>query len=176
MRLSASLMGAAGGGAATGAAGEAPDVRAGVKAPRAGAGAGLEELATCAKAAGETAKAAKPIAAAANMAPTRRTPPASCAGQSGVNLHAKPTDAFVRLDRLNSEPFFRSHCIRQTPASSFHSVNPISTECNRFLSAYAGRHLAARVSSPMSAGRRSLLTVMHNFDPYYRFRYPGLYS
>jgi len=77
-------MGAAGGGEATGAGVEAPAACGGVKGLRAGAGAGLEELATCAKATGgePIAVAAKPIA---NAPQNRRQQRSARASQSGVN-------------------------------------------------------------------------------------------
>src|SRR5580700_8398816 len=129
MRLSESFMGAAGGGEATGVGVEAPAACGGVKGLRAGAGAGLEELATCARAAGGTANAATaaPIAAA-NMGPNRRDQRSARASQSGLSPWAQPICALTRFNRLNSAPtasgspslrflFTKSHFHRMQPDS-----------------------------------------------------------
>src|ERR1700733_10900845 len=101
MRLSASFMDTAGGELMDTAGGDAMGAGVETGADCCGRAVG----GACARATGEKPNAApaKPIAVA-NMAPNRHAPPASCAGQSRVDLHAQPTGAVARLDRLNSAP------------------------------------------------------------------------
>src|SRR3984885_10780 len=73
----------------------------------------------------------------------RRETAAACVRPAQANrasTHARRRWARLR-DWIGSIPL---PLHQAAPACGFHSLNPISTECNRILGAFAGCHLAAR--------------------------------
>src|ERR1700733_6933844 len=133
MRLSASFIGAADGGAAgVGVAAGADCVRAATGPAGADCvrGAGGTGGADCAKAAGgePNAAPAKPIVAAAKAPRNRRSLRTPRPGQSGVHSRAQTMGALARLDRLNSAPTASgSPSLRFSfTKSDFHRMQPDS--------------------------------------------------